>query len=67
MSSLLAFVISSVGYLAGGVIFGLALFRARVLARWASGLLALGTLATLALLMLPQSFEGRSRSRPALP
>jgi hypothetical protein len=52
-----AFVISSVGYLAGGVIFGLALFRARVLARWASALLALGTLATLALPVLPHSFE----------
>ncbi len=52
-----AFVISSVGYLAGGVLFGLALFRARVLARWASGLLALGTLATLAIPVLPHSFE----------
>jgi len=52
-----AFVITSVGYLAGGVLFGLALFRARVLARWASGLLALGTLATLALPVLPHSFE----------
>jgi hypothetical protein len=52
-----AFVISSVGYLAGGVIFGLALFRARVLARWASGLLVLGTLATLSLPVLPHSFE----------
>ena len=52
-----AFVISSAGYLAGGVIFGLALFRAHVLARWASGLLALGTLATLALPVLPHSFE----------
>jgi hypothetical protein len=52
-----AFVLSSVGYLAGGVLFGLALFRARVLARWASGLLALGTLATLAIPVLPHAFE----------
>jgi len=52
-----AFVISSVGYLAGGVLFGLALFRARILARWASGLLVLGTLATLAIPVLPHSFE----------
>ena len=52
-----AFILSSVGYLAGGVLFGLALFRARVLARWASGLLALGTLATLAIPVLPHSFE----------
>ena len=40
---------SGVGYLAGGVLFGLALFRARILARWASGLLVLGALAALAL------------------
>jgi hypothetical protein len=53
----LAFILSSVGYLAGGVLFGIALFRARVLARWASGLLVLGTFATLALHVLPHSFE----------
>ena len=52
-----AFAISAVGYLAGGVLFGIALFRARVLARWASGLLVLGTLATLAIPVLPHSFE----------
>jgi len=52
-----AFILTSIGYLAGGVLFGIALFRARVLARWASGLLVLGTLATLALHVLPHSFE----------
>jgi len=52
-----AFSLMGVGYLAGGVLFGLALFRARILARWASGLLVLGTLATLALHVLPQSFD----------
>jgi hypothetical protein len=52
-----AFSLMGVGYLAGGLLFGLALFRARVLARWASGLLVLGTLATLALHVLPHSFE----------
>jgi len=52
-----ALAVMGVGYLAGGVLFGLALFRARVLARWASGLLVLGTLATLALHVLPHSFE----------
>ena len=52
-----AFALSGVGYLAGGVLFGLALFRARILARWASGLLVLGTLATLALHVLPHSFD----------
>jgi hypothetical protein len=52
-----AFALMGVGYLAGGVLFGLALFRARILARWASGLLVVGTLATLALHVLPHSFE----------
>jgi hypothetical protein len=52
-----AFVVSAAGYLAGGLIFGIALFRARVLARWASALLAAGTVATLALPVLPHSFE----------
>ena len=52
-----AFTLMGVGYLAGGVLFGIALYRARILARWASGLLVLGTLATLALHVLPQSFD----------
>jgi hypothetical protein len=52
-----AFSLMGVGYLAGGVLFGLALYRAGILARWASGLLVLGTLATLALHVLPQSFD----------
>lgn len=51
------FVLSSVGYLAGGCLFGIALFRARVLARWAAALLAAGTLATVALAVLPESFN----------
>lgn len=51
------FVVSSVGYLAGGCLFGIALFRARVLARWASALLAAGTAATVALAVLPESFN----------
>ncbi|MGV8978830.1 MAG: hypothetical protein ACOH17_12370 [Cellulomonas sp.] len=41
-------------YLAGGLLFGIALFRARILARWAAALLALGALATLAIPLLPQ-------------
>mgnify|MGYP001791661418 FL=1 len=43
-----------VGYLAGGLLFGIALFRANVLARWASALLAVGAVATLAIPLLPQ-------------
>jgi len=41
-------------YLAGGLLFGIALFRARVLARWAAALLAIGSVATLAIPLLPQ-------------
>jgi hypothetical protein len=45
------------GYITGGLLFGIALFRARVLARWAAALLALGTAATATLAVLPESFN----------
>jgi hypothetical protein len=48
-----AVLIEGATYLSGGLVFGIALFRARVLARWAAALLALGTLATIALPVLP--------------
>ncbi|MDQ6774626.1 MAG: hypothetical protein M3071_00045 [Actinomycetota bacterium] len=51
------FAISGVAYMAGGLLFGIALFRAHVLARWAAALLALGTVATAALAVLPASFN----------
>lgn len=41
-------------YIAGGFLFAIALFRANVLARWAAALLALGTLATIAVGVVPQ-------------
>ncbi len=41
--------IGVVGYVLGGLLFGIATFRARVLPRWAGGLLALGTLLPLLL------------------
>lgn len=41
------------GYLLGGLIFGIALFRAGVLARWASALLALASVLTMAIPLLP--------------
>ncbi len=46
-----------VGYLGGGLLFGIALFRANVLARWAAALLAVGTLATIAIPLVPQINE----------
>ena len=44
-------------YLLGGLIFGIALFRAGVLARWAAVLLAVATVSTAALAVLPASFD----------
>jgi hypothetical protein len=46
--------VTGIAYLAGGFIFGIALFRANVLARWAAALLAVGTLATIGTSVLPQ-------------
>ncbi len=43
-------------YLAGGLLFGIALFRARVLTRWGSALLAAGALFTVSLSVLPDSY-----------
>ncbi|MDR6414970.1 hypothetical protein [Pseudarthrobacter sulfonivorans] len=45
---------AAVTFLGGGLLFGIALFRARVLARWAAALLAAGSVATLLLPLLPQ-------------
>lgn len=41
-------------YLVGGLVFGIALFRAGVLARWAAVMLAAATTATAAIPLLPQ-------------
>jgi hypothetical protein len=43
-------------YLAGGLVFGVALYRARVLARWAAALLAVGGLASAVLSLMPDAF-----------
>jgi hypothetical protein len=49
--------LTSVLYLVGGVLFGVATFRAGILPRWAGGGLAVGTLAPLVLsLLLPHEF-----------
>jgi hypothetical protein len=44
-------------YIVGGVVFGFALYRAGVLARWAAALLVAATLGTVALAVLPASFD----------
>lgn len=43
-------------FILGGLLFGIALFRARVLARWASALLALGGVITIVLSLMPDAF-----------
>src|SRR3954470_9343371 len=48
---------AGLGYPLGGLLFGIALFRAGVLARWAAVLLAYGTTSALALAVLPESFN----------
>jgi hypothetical protein len=49
--------VTGIGYMVGGLIFGVALFRARILARWAAALLAVATIATASLAFLPESFN----------
>jgi hypothetical protein len=48
--------IQGFAYLAGGLLFGIALYRAGVLARWAAVLLAVGGLASVVLSMMPDAF-----------
>lgn len=51
-----ALTVQGFGYLAGSLLFGIALFRARVLARWASVLLAVSGVLSLALAVMPDAF-----------
>ncbi len=43
-------------FLAGGLVFGIALYRAHVLTRWASALLSVGGVVTAALTVMPDAF-----------
>ena len=51
------FTLAGLAYMGGGLLFGVALYRARVLSRWAAALLAVSTVATAALAVLPESFN----------
>ena len=51
---LILFKVTGITFLAGGFLFGIALFRAGVLARWAAALLSVGAVATIATSVLPQ-------------
>ena len=59
------FLIAGIGYSLGGLLFGIALFRAGVLARWASALFAYGTLSPCRLPHCRCPTAARSRCRPA--
>jgi hypothetical protein len=51
------FGVMGAGFIVGGILFGVALFRTRVLTRWAAALLAVSTAGTAALAVLPESFN----------
>lgn len=51
------FNLAGIGYMLGGLLFGIAIFRARVMPRWAGALLAVSTVGTAALAVLPESFS----------
>lgn len=48
--------VQNITFLAGGLVFGIALYRARVLTRWATALLAAGGVVTVLLSVLPDAF-----------
>jgi hypothetical protein len=54
---MVVFAIMGVGYAAGGLLFGIATFRAGILYRPAAVLLAVGNVSTLSLAVLPDSFN----------
>jgi hypothetical protein len=51
------FALTAVGYAGGGLLFGIATYRAGILAKSAAALLAVGNVATLTLAVLPPSFN----------
>ena len=51
------FAVTGACYVLGGLVFGISTYRARILARWAAVLLAVGNVSTLALSVLPDSFN----------
>jgi len=55
--------VSAVAYLLGGLLFGIATLRTRILSRWAAGLLAFGAVASLAAAVLPHEL-GRLAAVP---
>jgi hypothetical protein len=53
----MASAVTGVTYVLGGLLFGVALFRAGILARWAAVLLAVGSVGTLSVSVLPLALD----------
>jgi hypothetical protein len=51
------FTLMGLGYAIGGLLFGISLYRSRLVSRWASALFAYSTVAVLTLKFLPESFS----------
>jgi hypothetical protein len=51
------FALLGLGYVLGGLLFGIATFRAGILPRWAAGLLAVGAVAPIVLMQLPHPLD----------
>lgn len=51
------FTVMGLGFAVGGLLFGISLYRSRLVSRWASALFASSTIAVLALKFLPESFS----------
>ena len=49
--------ITGVLYILGGLVFGIATFRARILSRWAAGLLVVGSVLSPMATLLPHTYE----------
>ena len=47
----------AITYIVGGIIFGIALFRANILARWAAALMSVGAVATVATFVVPELIQ----------
>jgi hypothetical protein len=51
------FGLTAAGYAGGGLLFGIATYRAGILWKWAAALLAVGNVSTMLLVVLPSSFN----------
>ena len=51
------FTLMGLGFAVGGLLFGISLYRSRLVPRWAAALFAYSTIAVLALKFLPESFS----------